>query len=118
MPLKKRRSPQEKKLLSLSLDRRETYGESDKGSRKSVPRKKKRIRRTLRRKANAALSGARDDAVDGAVDRAPRGRRKAPGRPLAQHVVMQRRARKLRHGGKSYRRGRRASATATDEDTG
>ena len=36
--LVKRKSPQEKKALSYAKDRRNTYGENDKSSRKNIPR--------------------------------------------------------------------------------
>jgi len=49
MPLKRRRSPQEKKRLSLSRDRRNDYGENDKGSRKAIPLRKKLATRAVRR---------------------------------------------------------------------
>lgn len=42
-------TPQEKKAKSYKHDRRNAYGESDKGSRKSIPRNKAISRRQLRR---------------------------------------------------------------------
>ena len=48
--MKRRRSPQEKKSLSYARDRRNTYGEHSKGSRKSIPLRK-RIRARARRRA-------------------------------------------------------------------
>lgn len=50
VPPKKRRSPQEKKSLAYSRDRRNCYGENDKSSRKNVPRKKRRRHRAARRR--------------------------------------------------------------------
>ena len=44
-----RKSPQEKKRLSLLKDRRNTYGENSKASRKAIPRHKKAQRRAVRR---------------------------------------------------------------------
>lgn len=49
---KKRKSPQEKKRLSLELDRRNTYGENDKASRKNIPRSKALSYRSVRHAAN------------------------------------------------------------------
>jgi hypothetical protein len=49
---KKRKSPQEKKRLTLELDRRNTYGENDKASRKNIPRSKALSHRSVRHAAN------------------------------------------------------------------
>lgn len=46
-----RKTPQEKKRQSLTKDRRNTYGENDKASRKNIPRSKARAHRAVRRKA-------------------------------------------------------------------
>ena len=59
----------EKKQLSLKLDRRNTYGENDKASRKSIPRGKQRQHQNERRSAAQALhtvSGgiSEDEIVD------------------------------------------------------
>jgi hypothetical protein len=54
MPKKRYRSPQEKKRLSYEKDRRDTYGENNKGSRKSVPKSKALGNRALRRAGNGA----------------------------------------------------------------
>ena len=51
-----RKSPQEKKRLSLLKDRRNTYGENSKGSRKAIPRHKKGQRRAARRIEKQILS--------------------------------------------------------------
>jgi hypothetical protein len=53
------KSPQEKKRLSLKLDRRNVYGENDKASRKLIPKGKQRNHMGERRSANAALLRAR-----------------------------------------------------------
>jgi hypothetical protein len=45
----------EKKQLSLKLDRRNTYGENDKASRKTIPRGKQRQHQNERRSATQAL---------------------------------------------------------------
>ena len=44
-----------KKSLSLKLDRRNTYGENDKASRKSIPRRKQRRHMNERRSVAQAL---------------------------------------------------------------
>lgn len=61
--MKKRRSPQEKKLLSYSKDRRNSYGENDKSSRKNIARNKRNRHRSERHREQQQLS-----AVLGPVD--------------------------------------------------
>ena len=51
----KRKSPQQKKALSYKKDRRNTYGENTKASRKGIPRKKRRQARAERRLARTAF---------------------------------------------------------------
>ena len=46
--MKTQRTPQEKKLLSYEKDRRNGYGESDKGSRKSIRFRKRWVNQTYR----------------------------------------------------------------------
>jgi hypothetical protein len=53
--MSKIKSPQEKKRLSLALDRRNVYGENDKASRKLIPKGRQRNHMAERRSANAAL---------------------------------------------------------------
>ena len=48
--MSKVKNPQEKKKLSYAKDRRNSYGESDKGSRKSIPRSKRVNARSERAK--------------------------------------------------------------------
>jgi hypothetical protein len=50
-----KRTPQEKKELSYEKDRRNTYSENDKASRKAIPANKARVNRSYRRKVNDAL---------------------------------------------------------------
>ncbi|MFT3988377.1 hypothetical protein [Aestuariivirga sp.] len=50
--VKRIKSPQEKKTLSLTRDCRNVYGENAKASRKNIPRSKARSHRGIRRKAN------------------------------------------------------------------
>ncbi|MEU3017847.1 MULTISPECIES: hypothetical protein [unclassified Nocardiopsis] len=58
-PAPRRRSPQEKKLLSYARDRRNGYGENDKSSRRNIARNKRRQVRVPRRRATEALAAAR-----------------------------------------------------------
>ncbi len=50
--MKRARTPQEKKLLSYEKDHRDSYGESNKGSRKTVPRKKQVSNQRYRHNVN------------------------------------------------------------------
>lgn len=54
----KRKTPQEKKALSYAKDCRNTYGESDKGSRKSIKQNKAFPTRAFRKNINDILQGA------------------------------------------------------------
>jgi hypothetical protein len=56
-----RKSPQEKKILSYEKDGRNSYGESDKGSRKRVRRRKAWVNRTMRHAVNQVLGPAKHD---------------------------------------------------------
>ena len=49
------KTPQQKKLASLALDRRNVYGENDKASRKSIPRGKQSSQQALRSAAKRPL---------------------------------------------------------------
>jgi len=59
-----RKSPQEKKRLSLLKDRRNTYGENSKASRKAIPRHKKSQRRATRRIQKQVLSAGSHPELD------------------------------------------------------
>jgi hypothetical protein len=99
MPAKKRRSPQEKKRLSYSRDRRNCYGENDKSSRKNIARNKRIRRRADRhhqRRSLAAAPGPVDKDTTALVeDRITRPRhgergdrwRKVPDEQLGLHVA-------------------------------
>jgi hypothetical protein len=50
--------PQEKKSLSLELDRRNTYGENAKSSRKNIPLSKRLSQKALRRATKVSLETA------------------------------------------------------------
>jgi hypothetical protein len=51
----KKRSPQEKKRLSLARDRRDDYGENDKARRKSIPRRRAKKSRSYRHATRQVL---------------------------------------------------------------
>jgi hypothetical protein len=96
------KTPQDKKRLSLEKDRRNTYGENDKASRKNIPRAKARVNRANRHLDRQILDqglGAPDESVDDAVEQRVIGRRrkfgrKWPDRPLGE--VLARREHKDR----------------------
>ena len=58
--IKKRRTPQEKKALSYQKDCRNAYGQSDKGSRKIIPIRKRWVNRTYRRTIKHLLATTPD----------------------------------------------------------
>ena len=60
-PNRARRSPQEKKKLSYERDRVNTYGENDKGSRKSIRKFKRASNRTLRHKTRTLTRDSTHD---------------------------------------------------------
>lgn len=88
------KSPQEKKRLSLENDRRNTYGENKKSSRKNIPRRKRLTQQSLRRSLAVALKeierSSSEDQIDAAEsetrDKVLRGSRakfrKVPDAPL------------------------------------
>jgi hypothetical protein len=90
----RRRSPQEKKLLSYAKDRRNDYGENDKSSRKNIPRNKKYPHRANRRRASLVLEaakGAIDEVVEAAAEerlltRRPKSWKKWRDAPLGEIV--------------------------------
>lgn len=89
------KDPQEKKRLSLTRDRRNSYGENDKSSRKAIPRNKARVNRANRHAATSALTRAAGtldlDAADAAETkvkgRRPARWRKEPDRPLGEDIT-------------------------------
>jgi hypothetical protein len=91
----RRRTPQEKKADSYALDRRNAYGESSKGSRRSVMRNKRARTRSARRSATTLLAAVQADASEKVVEvaearlqRRRGGRwRKVPDVPLGQRIV-------------------------------
>ncbi|MEV2238407.1 hypothetical protein [Micromonospora sp. NPDC049891] len=94
----RRRSPQEKKALSYARDCRYNYGESNKGSRRSIRRNKRFPHRANRHHDHltlAALTGAPDPLMDEAVEvrlrgRRPKAWRKWPDLPLGVVIASRR----------------------------
>ena len=67
--MSKVKSPQDKKRLSLENDRRNTWGENQKSSRKNIPRAKQRQHRDERRSVAEVLRNLKaTDDEDIAVD--------------------------------------------------
>ncbi len=95
---RKFRSPQQKKRLSLRKDRRNTYGENDKASRKAIPANKARSHRAVRRTSKVAVTEAlvaeslRADTAQSTLKtpRLQKGKwRKYPDTPLGKVVARQ-----------------------------
>jgi hypothetical protein len=96
--MSKAKTPQQKKRLSYKLDRRNTYGENQKSSRKNIPKSKQRSHQDERRSVRQALLVAEGQFADEVADEAQsqvirRGRlkklkafRKRPDRPLGEVV--------------------------------
>lgn len=88
----KRKTPQQKKAESLKKDRRNTYGESSKASRKRIPLRRAEGHQAARRLARQALNAAADradpeiaDAVEPVLRRKRlTGWKKSPDRPLGE----------------------------------
>jgi len=103
------KTPQEKKRLSYERDRRNAYGESDKGSRKSIPLHKRKVVRAYRKltkqqlpKNELALDLDRAEAADASVRGVGRKSwRKVPDIPLGEFVARQKQARLSRAGRKT-----------------
>jgi hypothetical protein len=95
MPLKKKRSPQEKKALSLLKDRRSAYGNNDKAARKSIPRNKALSIRRVRHQENQLLRSAKNDlSIDVTRPAKHREWRKWPDTPLGEHLKFSKRRKK------------------------
>jgi hypothetical protein len=62
------KTPQDKKRLSLTRDRRNTYGENDKASRKAIPRRKQLGQMQLRRGIKQELASATGAITDADSD--------------------------------------------------
>jgi hypothetical protein len=64
-----RRSPQEKKALSYTRDRRNDYGENDKSSRKNIRHNKRTPNRADRHREHQLLAGATGPVATEAAER-------------------------------------------------
>jgi hypothetical protein len=105
MSQKKPRSPHEKKALSYAHDRRNTYGENDKASRKAIPARKAGENRKIRRKArqSVAVLDHVDEVTADVAESSLRhdlervgGWKKSPDAPLADYIELQARRRSWR----------------------
>ncbi len=100
----RKRSPQEKKALSYVKDRRNTYAENDKNSRKSIRRNKRFPNRAERHREHQVMTAATGpvelDAAEEAETRLqakkPKRWRKWPDTPLHEIVADQLRRRAAR----------------------
>jgi len=104
--MSKVKNPQDKKELSLDRERRNTYGENEKSSRRNIRRGKQRSHMDERRRSAEALRQIKaivtdDEATDAELlakcriaDSRNRGFKKTPDTPLRE-VLDRRRARKL-----------------------
>ena len=91
--MRQRKTPQEKKQLSLEKDRRNSYGENDKASRKNIPRAKSGVNRANRRAEAVDLTrvtGVPDEALDSAAQDALEGRRRKRWRKWADEPLGRR----------------------------
>lgn len=96
-----RLSPQQKKQLSYDNDRRNTYGENDKASRKAIRRNKRRVnranrhrdRQTLAQSTALPVAGDDDTTDDRLHARRPKRWRKSPDETLRQVVARRLRRR-------------------------
>lgn len=93
----KRKTPQEKKALSYANDRRNTYGESDKGSRKSIRLNKIFPNRAYRKNVNNILQESvgevdleKAEVVETKVKETKRKKwKKYPDQPLGEIIKQQ-----------------------------
>ncbi len=84
---KRRRTPQEKKVLSYAKDCRNAYGENDKSARKVIPRRKQQQRQNERRVLKANLKKTIEGTDDVVLERPKLGMwRKVPDEPLASNL--------------------------------
>lgn len=83
---RKRRTPQDKKVLSYQKDCRNCYGQSDKASRKSIPFRKRKATRSIRQAAKLALIAGSDPCAEPSKPARRKSWVKLPDRPLALHL--------------------------------
>jgi len=82
MPRKTPHSPQQKKALSYKTDRRNCYGQTDKASRKAIPKRKAQANRAARRAGGALWAEDPDRAEAMALAKRRARWKKAPDAPL------------------------------------
>ena len=66
---KRRKTPQEKKILSYAKDCRNNYGENDKSARKTIPRRKQQQRQNERRVLKANLKKSVEGSEELVIER-------------------------------------------------
>jgi hypothetical protein len=111
----KLKTPHQKKTASYAKDRRNVYGESDKATRKNLPRKKARLNRAVRHHVHDALhvDGAPvatldPDALDARATSVRRKKfKKLPDVPLGEYVERQKADRVRRTGSRVARKAAR-----------
>ncbi len=85
--MRRRLTPQEKKVLSYQRDCRNSDGENDKSSRMNIPRSKARGERSYRSRVKQALRSADAESADVVASELHRDDfGKSPDAPLAEHV--------------------------------
>jgi hypothetical protein len=115
-------TPQEKKRLSLTRDRRNAYGANDKASRRLVPRSRqmgqKRLRRAVTQELSQPITTNEDvadaigaDAADAHASKTRRRFKKVPDQPLAE-ALNRKRERSL----ENEERARRSTSTPPRSD--
>jgi len=113
-----RKTPQQKKAESYARDRRNTYGENDKASRKAIPRLQRIRNRAERRIAREAfvVRVLDEERADAAGARAKlkwrKSRTKEPDSPLGEVV----KAKLARRAAADQKARERAAAAADDRD--
>ena len=101
--MSKLKSPRQKKVASLSRDRRGVHGENDKATRRNLPRKKARLNRAFRHEVHEGLrvDGApvqtlQLEELDASVSAVRRKKfKKVPDLPLIEYIDRQRERRAL-----------------------
>ena len=87
-----RKSPQEKKRLSYSKDRRNVYGANDKASRKAIKKNKAVVNQSYRRTVKQTLKNLINtdkvsESADGIIKTVKRKKwKKVPDRPLGLYL--------------------------------
>src|SRR5581483_10714061 len=108
----RRRTPAETKQLSLAKDRRNVYGESPHGARKSIPLQKKLRNRANRHSQDAPLLATpkqidmdEADKIESAIyAKAPKRWKKCPDAPLGDVIASKQQRREQSHGRKAGRK--------------